>query len=101
VTVVHTYSPAVAQFELWVPVASLPAIWSAFTDAGAVPCGVNSVEALRVLSAIPLYGVDIQERHLAQETAQTRALNFNKGCYLGQEIVERLRSRATIHRTFR
>ena len=45
--------------------------------------------------------MDIQERHLAQETAQTRALNFNKGCYLGQEIVERIRSRATIHRTLR
>lgn len=101
VTIVHTYSPVVPQFELRVPVASLPSIWSALTAAGAVPCGVNSIEALRVLSAIPLYGVDIQERHLAQETAQTRALNFNKGCYLGQEIVERIRSRATIHRTLR
>ena len=101
VTVVHGYSPVVPQFELWVPVVSLPSIWSALTAAGAVPCGVNSIEALRVLSAIPLYGVDIQERHLAQETAQTRALNFNKGCYLGQEIVERIRSRATIHRTLR
>ncbi len=101
VTVVHAYSPVVPRFELWVPVASLPSIWSALTAAGAVPCGVSSVEALRVLSAIPLYGVDIQERHLAQETAQTRALNFNKGCYLGQEIVERIRSRATIHRTLR
>jgi len=99
VTVVHAYSPVVPQFELWVPVASLPTIWSLLTEAGAVPCGVSSVEALRVLSAIPLYGVDLQERHLAQETGQTRALNFNKGCYLGQEIVERIRSRATIHRT--
>lgn len=100
-TVTHAYSPVVPRFELWVPVASLPSIWSALTAAGAVPCGVNSIEALRVLSAIPLYGVDIQERHLAQETAQARALNFNKGCYLGQEIVERIRSRATIHRTLR
>jgi folate-binding protein YgfZ len=101
VTIMHTFSPVVPRFELWVPVASLPSIWSALTAAGGVPCGVSSIEALRVLSAIPLYGVDIQERHLAQETAQTRALNFNKGCYLGQEIVERIRSRATIHRTLR
>ena len=101
VTIVHTYSPVVPRFELWAPVASLPSIWSVLTAAGAVPCGVKSIEALRVLSAIPLYGLDIQERHLAQETAQTRALNFNKGCYLGQEIVERIRSRATIHRTLR
>jgi folate-binding protein YgfZ len=101
VTVAHAYSPVVPQFELWLPVAALPSLWSALTAAGAVSCGVNSIEALRVLSAVPLYGVDIQERHLAQETAQTRALNFNKGCYLGQEIVERIRSRATIHRTLR
>ena len=32
--------------------------------------------------------------------AQTRALHFSKGCYLGQEIVERIRSRGNVHRTF-
>ena len=99
VTLAHTYSPVVPRFELWLPAESLPSIWSVLTAAGATPCGVTAIEALRIHSAIPLYGVDIQDRHLAQETAQTRALNFNKGCYLGQEIVERIRSRATIHRT--
>jgi folate-binding protein YgfZ len=101
VTLVHAASPVVPRFELWVPVESLLSIWSALTNAGAIPCGVDSVECLRVFTATPLYGVDIQERHLAQETAQTHALNFNKGCYLGQEIVERIRSRATIHRILR
>ncbi len=56
---------------------------------------------MRVLDGIPRYGVDITDRHLAQETSQTRALNFTKGCYLGQEIVERIRSRATVHRHLR
>jgi folate-binding protein YgfZ len=98
VTLVHAYSPVVPRFEVRIPAASLPSIWSALTSAGATPCGVDAIEALRIFSAIPLYGVDVQEKHLAQETAQTRALNFNKGCYLGQEIVERIRSRATIHR---
>jgi folate-binding Fe-S cluster repair protein YgfZ len=37
---------------------------------------------------------------LPQETEQARALNFNKGCYVGQEIVERIRSRGTVHRKF-
>jgi len=99
VTVVHAHSPIVPRYELWLPVASLPEIWTALLAAGAAPCGVSAVEALRILSATPLYGVDIHERYLAQETAQARALNFSKGCYLGQEIVERIRSRATIHRT--
>ena len=51
-------------------------------------------------AGIPLYGVDIRERDLPQETEQMRALNFNKGCYVGQEIVERIRSRGNVHRKF-
>src|SRR5207253_2863829 len=49
----------------------------------------------------PRYGEEITERYLVQETAQMNAVNFYKGCYLGQEIVERVRSRAQIHRVLR
>ena len=59
---------------------------------------------LRILSGTPRYGVDIRNtdkvHDLPQETAQDRALHFAKGCYLGQEIVERIRSRGSVHRTF-
>ena len=55
---------------------------------------------MRIAAGVPLYGVDIRERDLPQETEQLRALNFNKGCYVGQEIVERIRSRGNVHRTF-
>jgi folate-binding protein YgfZ len=101
VTVIHAHSPIVPRFELWLPTASLSKIWTTLLASGAASCGISAVEALRILSATPLYGVDIHERYLAQETAQLRALNFSKGCYLGQEIVERIRSRATIHRTLK
>ena len=60
-----------------------------------------SLEAFRIAEGIPLYGVDIAERDLPQETSQLRALHFNKGCYLGQEIVERIRSRGNVHRHLR
>jgi aminomethyltransferase len=53
-----------------------------------------------VALGFPRYGQDIRERDLPQETEQTRALNFSKGCYVGQEIVERIRSRGAVHRTF-
>ena len=53
-----------------------------------------------MLEAVPRFGVDIRDKDLPQETAQTRALHFSKGCYLGQEIVERIRSRGQVHRTF-
>jgi folate-binding protein YgfZ len=101
VTLAHAHSPVVPRFEIWLPVTALAQIWTVLQNAGTNPAGVAAVEALRVLEGTPLYGIDIQDRHLAQETAQARALNFNKGCYLGQEIVERIRSRATVHRTLR
>jgi folate-binding protein YgfZ len=73
-------------------------LWDVLLAAGAIPCGIRAAEALRVLEATPRYGVDITERYLPQETSQTRALHFTKGCYLGQEIVERIRSRGAVHR---
>jgi folate-binding protein YgfZ len=69
--------------------------------AGATSAGCAALEAFRIAEAIPRYGVDIFERDLPQETAQMRALHFNKGCYLGQEIVERIRSRGSVHRHLR
>jgi folate-binding protein YgfZ len=101
VTLVHGYSVLVPRYELWFHPGQIQEIWKLLTDAGATPAGIDAVETLRVLEGIPRYGVDITDRHLAQETSQTRALNFTKGCYLGQEIVERIRSRATIHRAIR
>ena len=47
------------------------------------------------------YSEDISDRFLAQEANQPQALHFSKGCYLGQEIVERVRSRGQIHRMLR
>ena len=63
--------------------------------------GSTALEAFRIAEGLPAYGVDIAERDLPQETSQMRALHFSKGCYLGQEIVERIRSRGKVHRHLR
>jgi len=63
--------------------------------------GSASLEAFRIAEGIPAYGIDMVERDLPQETAQMRALHFSKGCYLGQEIVERIRTRGNVHRHLR
>jgi folate-binding protein YgfZ len=99
--VVRAYGVLAAHYELWVRAAEIPALWQALIGAGATPVGAVSLEAFRVAEGIPAYGIDIVERDLAQETSQMRALNFNKGCYLGQEIVERIRSRGSVHRHLR
>jgi len=100
VTAIHAYSPLVPRYELWADPAVIDRLTEALIAAGAVPCNAESREQLRILEGTPLYGVDLRDRELPQETNQARALHFNKGCYLGQEIVERIRSRGNVHRTF-
>ncbi len=95
------YGLLVEHYALWVATEAISALWAALEAAGATPVGVAALDALRVAEAIPAYGVDMVERDLPQETAQVRALHFTKGCYLGQEIVERIRSRGSVHRHLR
>jgi folate-binding protein YgfZ len=100
VNLIHAYGPLVPRYELWADEASTPALSSALQAAGAIVCEDQSFEWLRILEGTPRIGTDIRDRELPQETAQTRALHFAKGCYLGQEIVERIRSRGNVHRTY-
>jgi folate-binding protein YgfZ len=88
------------SYEIWLATAQVKQLWDSLLKAGATPAGSEVLETRRILAGIPLYGADIRERDLPQETGQMRALNFNKGCYVGQEIVERIRSRGSVHRKF-
>jgi folate-binding protein YgfZ len=98
-TIVRT-DDAVESYEIWLTSEHVRPLWDVLVKAGASPIGSDALELQRILSGIPRYGVDIRERDLPQETEQARALNFNKGCYIGQEIVERIRSRGAVHRKF-
>ena len=99
---ITTPSPSlVPQFEIR---GDADALSTFAIAAGATPVSPAALEALRILSGTSRYGVDIRNtdkaHDLPQETAQTHALHFTKGCYLGQEIVERIHSRGSVHRTF-
>lgn len=68
-------------------------------EGGQVPrASVEDVRIVRIENGIPRYGEEISERYLVQETQAVHAVHSNKGCYLGQEIVERVRSRGQVHR---
>jgi folate-binding protein YgfZ len=99
--VVRAYGVLTPYYELWARAALIPTLWQALVEAGARPVGTASLEAFRIAEGIPAYGIDMVERDLPQETSQMRMLSFNKGCYLGQEIVERIRSRGSVHRHLR
>jgi folate-binding protein YgfZ len=100
----HSFG-AVPTYEVWFDsAASAEHSFHTFKTAVGIEASLEALEALRILSGTPRYATDIRNTEkshdLAQETGQTRALHFAKGCYLGQEIVERIRSRGNVHRTF-
>ncbi len=103
-TLLHAHSPLVPAYELWSTPGAIAQFTSALLDLSTARATPDSLHQLRILSGTPLYGTDIRNtdtaRDLPQETNQTHALHFAKGCYLGQEIVERIRSRGAVHRTF-
>ena len=75
------------------------AIWKALTATGAIPCGDQAIEVLRIAAGSPLNGVDITSRNLPQEVARDdRTISFVKGCYLGQETVARIDALGHVNR---
>jgi folate-binding protein YgfZ len=99
-TVIRGDLSKVESYEIWVDPATLSRLWQELVNAGALPAGSGAVELFRIACGVPRYGQDIRQRDLPQETEQSRALHYTKGCYIGQEIVERIRSRGAVHRKF-
>lgn len=85
-------------YELWLAPENVEAVWNALLAAGATPVGATALEWQRILLGLLRVGVDTGVRELPQETGQDYALHHNKGCYIGQEIVERIRARGQVHR---
>jgi folate-binding protein YgfZ len=67
-------------------------------DSPPVWVGAEAQEILRVEAGIPRYGIDMDEDNLLLETGLESHVSFHKGCYLGQEVVERIRSRGHVNK---
>ena len=80
-------------YELWLAAENVEAFWNALVAAGAAPVGAEALEWQRILLGLPRVGLDTGARELPQETGQEYALHHTKGCYIGQEIVERIHAR--------
>ena len=65
---------------------------------GAAEADEQAWESHRVLNWIPRFGIDYQSKNIPHETRQLNAVSFAKGCYTGQEIVERVSSRGQVRR---
>jgi len=99
--VVRATSTGEDGFEVWVNAAGMEAIWGAACGQAPtydmIPCGWEALETLRIEAGIPRYGAELGEDVIPLEAGLLNALSFNKGCYIGQEIVERARSRGHVN----
>lgn len=89
-------------FDLYLAVADAAAAWRAARAAGARPVGEAALDVLRIEAGIPRLGAEIGERTLPAEAALDRThVSDTKGCYVGQEVVARIRSRGHANRALR
>lgn len=88
----------VPGYVIYVPPERQEALVRELEQAGAVMATPEDARTVRIEQGKPRLGEDMDERHLPQETQALYAVHFNKGCYLGQEIVERVRSRGRVKR---
>jgi folate-binding protein YgfZ len=102
ICVVNATHTGEAGFDLIIPKADLESIARRLTESGkkfsAAWIGEEAQNILRVEAGIPRYGVDFGEDNLLLEVGIDHAVSFSKGCYLGQEVVERIRSRGHVNK---
>lgn len=96
--VLHGSSTGQPGFRLIVPAGEKEALLEELRRYGIVEATAEEARAVRIENGLPRYGEDITESQIVHETRQLHAVHFNKGCYLGQEIVERVRARGQVHR---
>ncbi|MGE3182993.1 MAG: folate-binding protein YgfZ [Phycisphaerae bacterium] len=96
-TVVRIAHRGLSGFAHYAALREAPPVWQEAVDCGAFACGYETRDILRIHAGIPRFGQDFSTRSLPAETSQLdRAVSFHKGCYLGQEVVERMRSRGAL-----
>jgi len=96
ITVVPATHTAEAGFDLIVSKEKKMDVWHALIDAGATPVSREVEEILRIEAGIARYGVDMDETNVVTETNLDDAVSYTKGCYLGQEIIVRIKHRGHV-----
>jgi len=71
-------------------------LWDAFHAAGARPVGYYALEILRIEAGLPRYPIDMDETNVVTEAALDDAVSYTKGCYVGQEIIARIKYRGHV-----
>jgi folate-binding protein YgfZ len=96
VTIIRATHTAEDGFDLFLETNHKSKLVESIAGAGAVPLSAETLETLRIEAGIPMYGVDMDETNVVTETNLDDAVSFTKGCYIGQEIIARIKYRGHV-----
>ena len=88
----------VSGFHCWTATADAAALWQALVEAGARPVGLEALNVLRIEAGVPWYGHDVDESVILPEARLEHLISYTKGCYIGQEVVARVKYRGHVNR---
>lgn len=83
-------------FDVFMPEESKDGFVNYLKELNAVGISDELYETLRIEQGIPLYGVDMDETTIVPETGLPEIISYNKGCYIGQEIIARIHFRGHV-----
>jgi folate-binding protein YgfZ len=95
-TAIRASHTAEDGFDFFVDANAASELWDEFIKSGAMPVDANVLETLRIEAGEPRYGVDMDETNVVSETNLDDAVSFTKGCYIGQEIIARIKYRGHV-----
>ena len=99
--IVHQPRLGTDGFDLFIPIDAMNA-WRERLDTIAPRCQMPAFEKARVLATIPQFGVDLKTDNFPPEGGlETRAISYAKGCYIGQEIIARIRTYGKVNKVLR
>ncbi|HYX31093.1 MAG TPA: glycine cleavage T C-terminal barrel domain-containing protein [Pyrinomonadaceae bacterium] len=96
VTIIFDTHTSEKGIDLFIEVAKITDLRQALIDAGAVVVSDETFEVLRIEAGVPRYGVDVDSNTVVNETNYDHAISYTKGCYIGQEIVIRIKHRGHV-----
>ena len=96
VTVIRATHTGEDGFDLFTDLQDAPALFDLLVQAGAQPFSDETAETLRIEAGIPRFGIDMDETKVVTETNLDDAVSFTKGCYIGQEIIARIKYRGHV-----
>ena len=95
-TLIRATHTAEDGFDLFIERDGAATLHHGLTGAGATTVSDHTFETLRIEAGVPRYGIDMDENNVVTETNLDDAVSFTKGCYLGQEIIVRIKHRGHV-----